>query len=106
MKAAEAAKASKDGGGGSGASTTTNLSDIRVAGFEHESRSELCRLRVQCWLREIRVRRKRVLLELGAREREAALRASGKSPKSTIKLLRKAHGSDRRRARRRPRRPR
>ena len=99
MKAAEAAKASKDGGGGSGASTTTNLSDIRVAGFEHESRSELCRLRVQCWLREIRVRRKRVLLELEREEREAALRASGKSPKSTIKLLRKAHGSDRRRAR-------
>ena len=99
MKAAEAAKASKDGGGGLGASTTTNLSDIRVAGFEHESRSELCRLRVQCWLREVRVRRKRVLLELEREEREAALRASGKSPKSTIKLLRKAHGSDRRRAR-------
>ena len=99
VKAAEAAKASKDRGGGSGASTTTNLSDIRVAGFEHESRSELCQLRVQCWLREIRVRRKRVLLELEREEREAALVASGKSPKSTIKLLRKAHGSDRRRAR-------
>ena len=103
--AAKEATASKDGCGGAAASSTTDpsscsdLSDMRVAGFEHESRSELCRLRVQCWLREIRVRRKRVLLELEREEREAALRASGKSPKSTIRLLRKAQGGDRRRAR-------
>ena len=102
---AKEATSSRDGGGGAAASSPTDpssssdLSDMRVAGFEHESRSELCRLRVQCWLREMRVRRKRVLLELEREEREAALRASGKSPKSTIRLLRKAQGGDRRRAR-------
>ena len=66
---------------------------MAVAGFERVSEAEMRRLRVQRWLKEHRVRRKKVLLEMEAEAREEALRARGKSPKAVLALVRRAEGA-------------
>ena len=75
------------------------LEGMTVAAYERESRMELCRLRVQRWLKELRIRRKKVMLDLQREEREEALKARGKSPKSAVELMRKAEGGGKRKGR-------
>ena len=78
----------------------SDIDAMAISGFERESEAETRRLRVQRWLKEHRVRRNKVLLQMEAEAREEALRARGKSPKAVIALVRRAEGAaDRRGAR-------
>ena len=78
-------------------SAASEMDAMAVAGFERVSEAEMRRLRVQRWLKEHRVRRNKVLLQMEAEAREEALRTRGKSPKAVLALVRRAEGaSDRR----------
>jgi hypothetical protein len=78
-------------------SAASEMDAMAVAGFERVSEAEMRRLRVQRWLKEHRVRRNKVLLEMESLAREEALRSRGKSPKAVLALVRRAEGaSDRR----------
>ena len=77
--------------------SASEMDAMAVAGFERVSEAEMRRLRVQRWLKEHRVRRNKVLLQMEAEAREEALRTRGKSPKAVLALVRRAEGaSDRR----------
>ena len=67
-------------------------SEVRAMGvqhFEFESKAEQCRLRVQRWLKELRVRRKKVLIALEKEQRAEALRVRGKSPKAVMAMMKR-----------------
>ena len=63
---------------------------MKVAGNQLESDLELCRLRVQRWLKEHRRLRAKVTRELADEERVEALRAKGQSTKAALQLIRRA----------------
>ena len=63
---------------------------MKVAGNRVESDLELCRLRVQRWLKEHRRLRAKVTRELADEERVEALRAKGQSTKAALQLIRRA----------------
>lgn len=78
---------------------------MKVAGNRVESDLELCRLRVQRWLKELRRLRAKVTRELADEERVEALRAKGQSTKAALQLIRRADAAagrkrDKRRSRR------
>ena len=54
--------------------SASEMDAMAVAGFERVSEAEMRRLRVQRWLKEHRVRRNKVLLEMESLAREEALR--------------------------------
>lgn len=63
---------------------------MKVAGNAVESDLELCRLRVQRWLKELRRLRAKVTREIADAERVEALRAKGQSTKAALQLIRRA----------------
>jgi len=64
---------------------------LRVRGFEEDSKIELCRLRVQRWLTELRVIRGKVEKQLIREEQLQALTAQGKSASwAALQLLEQA----------------
>ena len=78
---------------------------MKVAGNAVESDLELCRLRVQRWLKELRRLRAKVTREIADAERVEALRAKGQSTKAALQLIRRADAAagrkrDKRRSRR------
>ena len=67
---------------------------MKVAGNQRESEMELCRLRVQKWLKEHRKIKVKVIRELAHEERLEALRAKGQSTKAALQLIRRADAAD------------
>lgn len=73
----------------------SEISSMGVSGFEKETKTERRRVRVQRWLKEIRIRRKHVLLEMAEEARALALQQRGKSPAAVIAMIRKTDAASR-----------
>ena len=76
--------------GGSETASGSALERFSVGGFANASDTEKRRLRVQRWLKEHRIRRKKASLALQRDVREEALRARLKSPREGIASARRA----------------